>query len=70
MSENASDYSDESEEIRWNIKQKKNTNNEINLVQNVGNILKNKYISLKKKKLIKAGKKLDHINNIIKKLIK
>ena len=58
MSENASDYSDESEEIRWNIKQKKNTNNEINLVQNVGNILKNKYISLKKKKLIKAGKKL------------
>lgn len=70
MSENASDYSDESEEIRWNIKQKKNTNNEINLVQNVGNILKNKYISLKTKKLIKAGKNLDHINNIIKKLIK
>ena len=66
--ENESDYYDEFEEIRRNtfVKQKKNANKEINLVQNVGNVLKNKYISLIKKKLNKAGKKLtlnSYINN-------
>ena len=60
--------SDDNLEIRRNTfnKVKKVINNEINLVQNIGNSFRNDYNSLMKKKLNKIGKKLtlDSNNNI------
>ena len=64
---NKEDESDEDFEIRRNTfnKVKKVINNEINLVQNIGNSFKNDYQTLMKKKLSRVGPKLtlDSNNN-------
>ena len=59
---NKDDESDEDFEIRRNTFQKikKNIDNEINLVQNIGNSFRNNYQELMKKKLSKIGKKLTY----------
>ena len=63
-----SDEDDDNYEIRRNTfnKQKKNNNNEINLVQNIGKSFQSDYKLIMRKKLSKIGKKLtfDSNNNI------
>jgi len=63
-----SDEDDNNLEIRRNTfnKQKKNNNNEINLVQNIGKSFQSDYKLIMRKKLSKIGKKLtfDSSNNI------
>ena len=59
---NKDDESDDNFEIRRNTFQKikKNIDNEINLVQNIGNSFRNDYKALMKKKLSKMGKKFTY----------